>query len=45
MYHDARELYLLIKGADWAEVVELKPKQGAAARALAQKINVAARRS
>lgn len=40
---DKRELYLLVEGADWAEVVELKPKQGAQARKLAQRINVLSR--
>jgi hypothetical protein len=42
---DKRELYLVVEGADWAELVELKPKQGEKARRFAQQINLAARRS
>lgn len=40
---DLRELYLVVEADEWAELVELKPKQGAQARELAQKINLAAR--
>lgn len=39
---DKRELYLLIEAAEWAEIIELKPKQGTAARGFAQKVNLAA---
>jgi hypothetical protein len=40
---DARELYLAIEGKDWAELVQLDPRRGSEARALAQRINLAAR--
>lgn len=41
--HDDRELYLLIEGPQWAELVKCEVKQQAATRTLAQSINVAAR--
>ena len=41
--HDDRELFLLVEGPDWADMVKLPPKAQAKARELAQKINLAAR--
>ncbi|HET7571776.1 MAG TPA: hypothetical protein VFJ77_03805 [Gaiellaceae bacterium] len=42
---DARELYLLVEGADWTELVELAPGKGGEARKFAQQVNLAARRA
>ncbi len=41
--HDDRELFLLVEGPDWAELVKCDVKQQSATRQLAQSINVAAR--
>ena len=41
--HDTRELYLLIDGGDWAEVVQANPDAGMQVRNFAQQVNVAAR--
>jgi hypothetical protein len=41
--HDDRELFLLVEGPDWAELVKCEVKQQASTRTLAQSINVAAR--
>ena len=43
--HDDRELFLLLEGPDWAELIELNPDQQKKARLLAQSINLAARTS
>jgi len=40
---DTRELYLLIEGDDWADLIKCNPNHGETARAFAQQINVAAR--
>lgn len=41
--HDDRELFLLVEGPDWAELVKCDVKQQGQTRSLAQAINVAAR--
>ena len=40
---DTRELYLLIEGDDWPDLIKCNPKHGKKAREFAQQINVAAR--
>jgi hypothetical protein len=41
--HDDRQLFLLLEGPDWAELLECDKKAQAQTRALAQSINLAAR--
>jgi hypothetical protein len=41
--HDDRELFLLVEGPDWAELLKCNPNQQATVRSFAQKLNLAAR--
>jgi hypothetical protein len=41
--HDDREMFLLLEGPDWAELLKCDPKQQAAVRSFAQQFNLAAR--
>lgn len=42
---DARELYLIVEGSDWAYTRQLDPDHGALARSFAAAVNVAAKNS